>query len=170
VVWRSYELRPAGAPPMPPEYQARIKAMRPQFEAMAKQQYGVIINQGPSGINSRPALIGAKFAEAQGKGEAYHPLLLSAYWEQAQDISDLAILRGLAEAAGLDGDAFMAALDDVEYEQQVDADILLANELGINGVPALIFERKYYVAGAQPYDVLVQAVEQISAQNPNSDS
>lgn len=43
----------------------------------------------------------------------------------------------------------------------MDADILTAYQYQLNGVPALIFENKFYVPGAQPYDELVRLVEQI---------
>ena len=48
---------------MSPEYRARIEAARPQLYAMAREQYGLELNVGTFGINSQPALVGAKFAE-----------------------------------------------------------------------------------------------------------
>lgn len=38
---------------MSPEYRARIKANRPLFAARVKRDYGVEINEGPFGINTR---------------------------------------------------------------------------------------------------------------------
>ena len=72
IHWRSFELRPAGSPPMPPEYRRRIEASRPMFNKRAREQYGLEINSGPFGINSRPALVAEKYAESQGKGETFH--------------------------------------------------------------------------------------------------
>src|SRR5689334_25418767 len=72
VVWHSYELRPQGSPPMPEAYRARIEAAQPQLVAMARQNYGVEIRSGQFGVDSRAALIGDKYAEVQGKGDAYH--------------------------------------------------------------------------------------------------
>lgn len=149
---------------MPPEYKARIEAARPQLYATARQQYGVEINQGPSGIDSRPALIGGKYAESVGKGHEYHDAVLNAYWRQASNIEDRAVLRELAEGVGLDGEAFLAALDDPAYEAEIDADIDMARQYGLQGVPALIFESKYLIPGAVPYQTLRQAVEQIRAE------
>jgi predicted DsbA family dithiol-disulfide isomerase len=50
------------------------------MEAIARQHYGIEMKQGPFGIDSRPALIGDKYAEAQGKGDAYHDAVFRAYW------------------------------------------------------------------------------------------
>jgi predicted DsbA family dithiol-disulfide isomerase len=163
VVWRSYELRPKGSPPMPEAYRARIEASQPQLKAMAREKYGVELHSGPFGIDSRTALIGDKYAESQGKGDAYHAAVFRAYWVEAKNIEDRAVLRKIAENAGLDGDAFLKALDEPVYEKQVIDDIQQAQEFGLSGVPALIFAEKYLVSGAQPYDALVNVVSQVQS-------
>lgn len=135
--------------------------MRPQMEQMAREHYGLEINVGPFGINSRPALVGAKFAEAQGKGEAYHDHVYQAYWQKAQNIEEEVVLLKAAQNAGLDVEEFKAALTSSEFEDQVTADINQAFEYGLSGVPALVFENKYLVSGAQPYETLVQVTEKV---------
>lgn len=139
-------------------------AGRPRLYAIAREQYGLELNQGPWGINSRPALIGAKYAEAQGVGPAYHDAIMRAYWLEAQSIEDQEVLAQLAVAGGLDRDAFLAALNDPTLEQEVLNDIAWAHTNGINGVPALVFQEKYLVSGAQPYQVLTRVVDQIRAE------
>lgn len=147
--------------PLPPQYREAILAKRPQMKQMAREFYGVEMNEGPFGIDSRPALVGAKYAEAMGAGPAYHEATLRAYWQEARDISDQAELRAIAEGAGLDGDAFMVALDDPEYNAPVDHDIMMASQIGITGVPAMLFASKYLVVGAQTYDSLVDIMRQV---------
>jgi len=159
IDWRSYELRPAGGPPISPEYRAQILAARPQMKAMARERYGLEINEGPFGINSRPSLIGAKFAEAEGQGAAYHAAVFRAYWQEAQDISETAVLANIAATIGLPAAAYLAALEDETYQQHVAADIQQAFAFGISAVPALVFNRKYLVSGAQPYEMLAQVTE-----------
>lgn len=149
---------------MPAEYRARIEAATPQLYATARSQYGLELNRGPFGIDSRPALIGAKYAEGQGQGEAYHRAVFAAYWQQAADIGDLELLERLAVECGLDGAAFRAALTDPALEAQVDADIAQAQAYGLSGVPALVFADKYLVVGAQPYATLKQAAAQVRAE------
>jgi len=141
----------------------RIKAARPRFAALADAMYGLKIKSGPFGINSRPAMIGAKYAATQGKPEAYNKAMLKAYWQEGRDISDLAVMRDVAQRVGLDADEFEAALDNTEFEAEVDVDIWQARRYGLDGVPAMIFASKYLVVGAQPYDELRLVVEQIAA-------
>ena len=76
------------------------------MERMAREQYGLEINAGPFGVDSRPALIGAKFAEAQGIGGAYHDAIFRAYWQEAKNIEDREVLREVATAVGLESDQF----------------------------------------------------------------
>jgi predicted DsbA family dithiol-disulfide isomerase len=164
VRWRSFELRPKGGPPISPEYRARIEANRPRLYAMAREQYGLELKQGPFGIDSRPSLIGAKYAEALGQGPAYHRAMFHAYWLDGRSIEDLATLRELAAQVGLDADAFEAALGEPAYLQAVLDDIALAQEFGITAVPTMIFGNKYLVQGAQPYETLVQVVERVRSE------
>jgi predicted DsbA family dithiol-disulfide isomerase len=161
IHWRSFELRPRGGPPIPPEYRQRIEAMRPQLIAVARERYGREINQGPVGIDSRPALIGAKYAESKGLGNAYHEAIMNAYWQQARDIGDREVLGEIAAALGLPRAEYLAALDDAAFDAQVQADIDLAHAYGLNGVPALVFDNRYLVSGAQPADVLRQVIAEI---------
>jgi predicted DsbA family dithiol-disulfide isomerase len=159
--WHSFELRPPGSPPMPEAYRQRIEAMRPRMEQMAQEVYGVQMKHGPMGVNSRPALIGMQYAQDQGKGAAYHDAVFRAYWQDERDIGDRAVLLALAESVGLERTAFEAALDDPAWEEAMLNDVEQAHAIGISGVPALIFEQKYLVSGAQPYDALVNVVEQV---------
>lgn len=165
VHWRSFELRPKGAPPIPPDYRAKIEAARPRLYAIAREQYNLEMNPGPFGFDSRPALIGAKVAEAMGRGPAYHAAAMAAYWQEAKDLADRAVLAKIAQAADLNGEEFLAALDDLAYDRQVQTDLETAQAYGLNSVPALVFADKYLVSGAQPYPVLVQMVEQIVAES-----
>ena len=164
VDWRSFELRPQGAPPIDPAYLARIQAARPQLYARAKNDYGEEMNAGPFGIDTRSALIGAKFAEAQGLGPAYHAALMDAYWRKARNIEDRGVLAELAAGIGLNPDEFAAALFDPALDAAVSQDIAQAQAYGLTGVPALVFNNKYLIPGAQPYAALARAVEQIRDQ------
>lgn len=161
VQWRSFELRPKDAPPLPPDYLERIQAARPRLYAVAREQYGLELNPGPFGFDSRPALIGAKVAEAAGVGAAYQRAVMHAYWQEAADIADPAVLGAIAQAIGLDSADFLAALDDPAYIAQVDQDIAQARAYGLDGVPAMVLKGQYLVSGAQPLPVLQQVLGEI---------
>jgi predicted DsbA family dithiol-disulfide isomerase len=131
------------------------------LEKRAREQYGLAINAGPFGINSRLALVADKYAESQGRGEAFHKAVMDAYWQQARSIDDKDVLKEIAENVGLNTENFEANLADPAYDAEVCADIDLAREYRLDGVPALVFADKYLVMGAQPYDTLKQVVEKI---------
>jgi predicted DsbA family dithiol-disulfide isomerase len=155
---------------MPAEYRARIDANKPRLLAMAQEQYGLELNQGPFGIDSRPALRGAKFAEAQGLGGEYHHAMMYGYWTEAKDIGDLDVLTELAVSIGLDREAFLAALNAPDIDDEVQSDIDQAQQLGINSVPAMVFDNRCLISGAQPYPVLVQATEHVQAELQKSEA
>jgi predicted DsbA family dithiol-disulfide isomerase len=140
---------------------ARIEASRPRFAAMMWEAYGVEINPGEFGIISRPALIAARFADAQGKGDAFHDAMFRAYWVEARNIADLHVIRAVAEQVGLDGEAALASVTHTDYIERVDADIMQAYQYGLSAVPAIVFEQKYLVMGAQPVEVLLQVAQRI---------
>ncbi len=146
---------------MPPELRARIEASRPQLIKSARDEYGVDLHIGPFGINSRLALVAHKYAEAQGKGEAFHKAVMQAYWQQAKSIDDKSVLLDIAAQVGLPIDQFEEALSNPVFEDEVTADIDQAYEYGINAVPSMVFNNKYLLSGALPYSQLKQVVEQI---------
>ncbi len=131
------------------------------MQRRAREQYGLEMNPGPFDTNSRPALVLEKYAETQGKGAAFHVAAMRAYWEQSQSIGDPAVLREIAEQVGLNTTDFDEILTSEAFNGQVDADVELAHEYGLTGVPALIFADHYLVSGAQPYEVLKSVVERV---------
>jgi predicted DsbA family dithiol-disulfide isomerase len=164
IHWRSFQLRPPGSPPIPPEYRARIEASRPQLQKRAREQYGLELNVGPFNVDSRPALVAEKLAESQGKGEAFHKAVMQAYWQQSRKIDDRDILKEIAASVGLNTGDFASVLENPAFDAEVSADINLAHEYGLDGVPALVFADKYLVMGAQPYDLLEKVVERVQAE------
>ena len=89
---------------------------------------------------------------------------MRAYWQEARDIGNRDVLAEIAGTLGLSCDEFLAALNDPAFDAEVQADIDLAHAYGLNGVPALIFDNRYLVSGAQPADVLRRLVAQIGAE------
>jgi len=161
VHWHAFLLRPPGTPPLSAEKRAQIEAGRGRLEQMARAQYGVELHPGPWGIDSRPAHIATKYAEAQGKGDAFHARVMRAYWQEARAIDDPALLQDIAAQVGLDRDDFAAAWADTPFVAAMEADCEQARQYGLHAVPALIINRHYLISGAQPYPVLKRIIAQI---------
>ena len=96
-------------------------------------------------------------AQSQGKADAVVDALFRAYFEEASDIGDEAILNGIAERLGVSGWPEEKDKEKVmEKEERV-------RELGISGVPTFIFDRKSGLSGAYPPDLLAQAIRDVVA-------
>ena len=154
---------------MTPQFRAYVQQAQPQFIARARRDYGLEVHPGPFGINSRASLIGEQYAQSQGQGEAYHDAVMDAYWLKGQNIEDLDRLADLAASVGLDRVAFLTALQSPEYEAGVEHDVAQARAYGLTAVPALVFNDKYLVVGAQPYAVLKRVVLQCEQEQAGDD-
>ena len=100
--------------------------------------------------NTRRAHMLIAHAQERGKGDAVVEALFAAYFEEAADIGDEAVLVAIAERAGLDPEQARAALHDDELRAGVVAGERRAGELGISGVPFFIIDNAWAVSGAQP--------------------
>lgn len=86
--------------------------------------------------------------------------LLSAYFEQAQDVGDHDVLAAAATAVGLDEARVREVLAGDEYADAVAADVAQARAYGATGVPFFVVDQRYGVSGAQPAEVFAQVLEQ----------
>ena len=102
------------------------------------------------------------FAKEHGRQTELLQILYRAnFAEQESVYEDDERLVTLAAEAGLDADEARAVLADPErYAADVRTDEREAAELGANGVPFFVLDRKYGVSGAQPAEVFTQALEQ----------
>ena len=96
----------------------------------------------------------AEAAEKQGAGGAVVDALFRAYFEQAMDIGDAAVLAEIATRCGVSG----------WPRQESEKEVAVLEEslrgLGISAVPTFIFGRKLGVSGAHPPDALVAAMRE----------
>ena len=125
----------------------------------AAEEAGIPIGFRERMSNSRLALEAAEFAREQGKLHEFHTRVLKAYWVERQDIGEANIVVALGAEVGLDGEALRQALEDRRYRPAVDELVQEANGLGIHAVPSFVFQEKYLVQGAQPYEVFKQVME-----------
>jgi predicted DsbA family dithiol-disulfide isomerase len=122
------------------------------------------MKRGTRLINTRLALSAAEFAREHGLYDQMHLALFKAYWEQTGDIATIDGLREIAVQVGLDPDAMAAELEAGRYEDLLDANRREATQVGINGIPAHVFGLRYLVMGAQPYEILKQVADKVTAE------
>ncbi len=104
-------------------------------------------------FNSRLAQELGKWAEDQGRGEAFHQAAFLAYFQHGENIARHAVLLKICAAAGLDPAAARTVLDRRAYREAVDRDWQRSRQLGITAVPTFVIDNQRLV-GAQPTSAL----------------
>jgi predicted DsbA family dithiol-disulfide isomerase len=84
--------------------------------------------------------------------------LFRAYMTEGEAIGDRAVLARLAGEVGVPEADATAMLESDRYTREVREEEGAAREMGINGVPFYVVAEKYGLSGAQPADVLLQAL------------
>ena len=107
--------------------------------------------------NTFDALRLTKLAQSQGHDEIIEKFF-DAYFTKNLELSDHAVLKKIALDCGLDGNEVDAVLSSDRYAEDVRADEIQAARLGIHGVPYFVVGGKYGLSGAQPSDILKQAI------------
>ncbi|WP_328304506.1 DsbA family oxidoreductase (plasmid) [Streptomyces sp. NBC_00435] len=107
------------------------------------------------------------FAKAQGRQHELVKLLYRANFAEETSVFDDERLVALAVEAGLDAGAARAVLaDPAAYAADVRADEREAAELGAQGVPFFVLDRKIGVSGAQPAEAFTRALAQAWESRP----
>lgn len=105
-----------------------------------------------------------QLAKENGKGDAAEERLFRAYFTEGRNFGDTTVLIELGKEIGLDETDILKALDGDDYSYKVETDLQEARQLGIQGVPFYVFDRKYGVSGAQPVDAFFQTLEKSFAE------
>lgn len=92
------------------------------------------------------------WADEQGRKHDLKQAMFSAHFTDRRNLSDNAVLADIAGEIGLDRDEALAVLTDQRYAQSVRNAEKFWVQQGIQGVPALVLDRKYLVTGAQGVD------------------
>jgi predicted DsbA family dithiol-disulfide isomerase len=171
VVWRSFELDPR-AP----------RTAGTSLDEMLATKYGV--------SRAQAAAMNARVTEqARGEGLDYHlerarpgntfdahrlthlaattgkraaavERFMHGYFVEGAEIGDPETLVRLAAEVGVDADAAREALAGDAYASEVRADEARARAFGVSGVPFFAIDERYGVSGAQPVELLVEALRE----------
>jgi predicted DsbA family dithiol-disulfide isomerase len=173
VLWRSFELDP-GAP--------REKDVGVPYAQRLARKYGSSVADAEHRLEQMTELARADglsfhfdlirpgntfdahrilhLAHERGVQDAVKERFLSAYMTEGEPIGQPEVLVRLASEAGLDPDEVADVLDGNAHASNVRADEAEANDIGIHGVPFFVLGGRYALSGAQPAQLLFQALEQ----------
>lgn len=147
--------------------ESQLRANMERIEGLAKldglQPYKVGSNDvGNTGYAH--ALLA--WAAEQGMEDAAWKRLYHAYFGEGGSIFDVDALVALAVELGLDGEGAREAITSGRYARKVTEDHEEARSLGATGVPFVVIDRKYGIAGAQPVATFRAALEQAWKERP----
>ena len=104
----------------------------------------------------------AKLAEQEGVGAEVSESLLNAYFVEGQKLGTHDALLSIAEKAGISRDRAKEVLDSDEFAEDVKADVTEAGQIGVQGVPFFVINRKYAISGAQPAEAFAEALRKVA--------
>ncbi len=99
-------------------------------------------------------------AQQAGNADDLVERLFAAHFLQGEHLGDATVLARLAAECGGDETAALAYLQSSEDAEIVRAEAARAQRMGITGVPFFIFAGRYGLAGAQPHEVMIEALKQ----------
>src|SRR5690625_2060623 len=107
-----------------------------------------------------------KFAERVGKDAEVIERVYHKFFSEKEDIGEKSTLLSIAKQVGLDEVEAETLLSFNKYEKAVLEDHMTAKEMGIEGVPFLIFNNMYAVSGVQPPSVYINLLQDIWEEDP----
>lgn len=174
VRWRPYQLDPT----LPPEGKDRATYLNEKFggEEKAREIYERVRQAGKvAGIDFRfermevsPNTLDAHrlIHWAGGQGEDVQNRLVEGlfklFFEEGANVGDREVLVSAANDAGMDGDLVGQLLERGDDRDAVEEQIAQARMMGVQGVPFFLLAGKYAVSGAQPPEVLAEAIRQVA--------
>lgn len=174
VVFKAYQLNPDL--PTDPEAALRhddylTERFGPGFKQMSQNVTAVAAAEGLE-FNTEKALIVNTFeahrvlalAETVGGPDLKQKLAtryFKAQFTDGENLADKERLVALAAEVGLDAQQVKDYLASEEGRETVQAEIDLARELGITGVPTFVFEGQWGVSGAQEPETFLKVLEQV---------
>ncbi len=155
VIWLPFDLHPEYPPHGVPRKTLEGRYGRGHLDRVAKmvEDAGFRHSPPPTAPRSLKALQLGELARDQGRHGDVHQRLFTAYWSEGRDIGDPDVLRAVAAEAGLDTETARAALDSEELADRVRQSSEAAHRVGVNAVPAWLFDKELLVLGAQPHHI-----------------
>lgn len=151
-----------GGPERAAEIYARIEAAG-EAEAIPFD-FGAI-EKSPNTLDAHRVI---RWAGVEGRQDGVVEALFRAFFEEGADLTDHAVLVKAAQDGGLDGEMVRRLLASDADLAETEAAVVHAQAIGVQGVPTFILDGKYAISGAQPADVLANAMRQVAAERTSA--
>jgi predicted DsbA family dithiol-disulfide isomerase len=117
------------------------------------------IQRRPNTLDSHRLI---RWAEAAGVQDDVVERLFIAYFENAEDIGDIRVMADIADMCGMDGVEVAQLLESDADLSLVAREDRIAREMGVTGVPAMIFGNRLAVSGAREPEVLLSVIDRVT--------
>jgi predicted DsbA family dithiol-disulfide isomerase len=173
VKWRPYRLDPA-VPKGGMDRQAYMRAKFGDDPMKIVEMHKLIAAEGEkdgiafdfAAITRRPDSLDShrliRWAEAAGVQDEVVERLFISYFENGEDIGDIRTLADIADICGMDGVDVAHMLESDQDTAMVEREDQIAHEMGVTGVPAMIFGNKLAVSGAREPELLVSVIDRVT--------
>jgi len=174
IEWKSFQLDPTITPQSGKDvYTFLAERKGISVEQSVEMHKGVVERAKSVGLdyhfdkaiisNSLTAHRIIQLAKAKKLGDEMEEIFFKSYFTEGRDLNDGPTLVELAVKAGLDQDLVLQVLKDENlFLKEVHHDITEAQEIGVQGVPFFVFDRKYAVSGAQPVEAFVNTIREVT--------
>lgn len=138
------------------------------YARIAKAASGVGLDLNLEGIARTPNTIDAHrlihWAGLEGRQTAAVSSLFRSYFEDAQDIGSQEVLLDIADKIGMD-----RAMTERLFQSDADVDDIETRdrhgrERGVTGVPTFVVASQHVVVGAQPTELWLNVIDELSGQ------
>ncbi|SFI81281.1 DsbA family oxidoreductase [Celeribacter neptunius] len=176
IQWHPFQLNPS----MPPEGMERLayleakfhgtegamKAYQPIVEIMHREMPDVDLGKITRTPNTLDAHRLIHWAGIEGRQTAAVSALFRAYFKEGRDIGSRDVLAEIAGTLDMDAAAIRRVLDTSSDVDEIRRRDRHARDRGVNAVPLFIIANQHVVEGAQPTELWLNVIDELSGHNP----
>ncbi|HEY4566662.1 thioredoxin domain-containing protein [Planococcaceae bacterium Storch 2/2-2] len=173
VVYKAYELDPTAPATTDEPYHVSLARKYQISDEQAEEMVDNILQRARGAglyyrtsewtmANTFNAHRVTKYAAEEGKENEMVERFFSSYLEEAKKIGTDEVILSIAEEAGLNVEKVKEVLEGEAYADEVRQDIAEAKQVGVQGVPFFVFNRKYAVPGAMPTESFVEVIQKVA--------
>ncbi len=172
IEWKSFQLDPSITPQNGKDVYTFLAERKGISLEQSKEMHKGVVERAKSvGLdyhfekaivsNSLTAHRIIHLAKTKNLGDEMEEIFFKAYFTEGKDLNDSSTLIELGIEAGLGANEISEVVENEDmYLNNVKADIAEAQEIGVQGVPFFVFDRKYAISGAQPLEAFVQTISE----------
>ncbi|HEX8016581.1 MAG TPA: DsbA family oxidoreductase [Flavobacterium sp.] len=173
IEWKSFQLDPSITPQSGKDVYTFLAERKGISLDQSKEMHKGVVERAKSvGLdyhfekavisNSLTAHRIIHLAKSRKLGDEMEEIFFRAYFTEGEDLNDASALMKLGIHAGLDENEVRKVIENESmFLNNVQKDIAEAQQIGVQGVPFFVFDRKYAISGAQPVEAFIQTINEV---------